>query len=159
VVVGDGRSTVEELIFAEYGRRLADDSGLPLKPLKLDLDCVYTLEAGGLGLDDVVAAGREIPVKTATNFGGARESETFRGVLAPELVRDVVGAATALGLRLAGVDVITPDAGLPLATAGGAILEANPVPGLMHHYNVADRAAATRVAVPVLAALLDNTGG
>jgi cyanophycin synthetase len=156
-VVGDGTSTVEALILAEYERRLAESDGrLPLKPLKLDLDCVYTLEAHGVGLDDVLAEDREVPVKTATNFGGARESETYAGTLAPELVADVLLTAELLGLQLAGVDVLTADPSVPLRDTGGAILEANAVPGLLHHYNVADRAGATAVAVPILAALLGD---
>jgi predicted nucleotidyltransferase len=33
------------------------------------------------------------------------------------------------------------------------VLEVNPIPGLQHHYNVAEPEAATRVAIPVLEAL------
>jgi D-alanine-D-alanine ligase-like ATP-grasp enzyme len=55
-----------------------------------------------------------------------------------------------VGLRLAGVDVITPDASRPLEEAGGVVAEVNGTPGIHHHYHVADRANATPVAVPIL---------
>src|SRR3954471_12599556 len=59
-------------------------------------------------------------------------------------------AALAVGLRLAGVDVITPDASQPLERAGGVVAEVNGTPGIHHHYHVADGANATPVAVPIL---------
>ena len=62
-------------------------------------------------------------------------------------------AAATLGVRLAGVDVVAPDVETPLVASGGVVLEVNPIPGLQHHYNVAEPEAATPVAVPVLEAL------
>jgi D-alanine-D-alanine ligase-like ATP-grasp enzyme len=48
---------------------------------------------------------------------------------------------------------VAPDVERPLAESNGVVLEVNPIPGLQHHYNVAEPEAATRVAVPVLEAL------
>jgi D-alanine-D-alanine ligase-like ATP-grasp enzyme len=48
------------------------------------------------------------------------------------------------------VDVVAPDVGSSLATSNGVVLEVNPIPGLHHHYNVAEPEAATPVAVLVL---------
>ena len=59
-------------------------------------------------------------------------------------------AADAVGLRLAGIDLITPDLGASLTDSGGSVIEVNSGPGLHHHYHVADAGRATRVAVPVL---------
>jgi cyanophycin synthetase len=59
-----------------------------------------------------------------------------------------------VGLRLAGVDVITPDASRPLEEAGGVVAEVNGTPGIHHHYHVADPANATRVAIPILGKVL-----
>jgi D-alanine-D-alanine ligase-like ATP-grasp enzyme len=55
---------------------------------------------------------------------------------------------------LAGVDVVTRNLSVPLESNGGVILEANPIPGLFHHYNVSNSATATPVAIPILEALL-----
>ena len=43
-------------------------------------------------------------------------------------------AAQAVGARLAGVDVITPDITLPLGEAGGVVIEVNTTPGYYYHY-------------------------
>jgi cyanophycin synthetase len=150
-VSGDGRSTVEELIAAENGRRLAEGhrSGL----LRIDLDCVFTLAGQGLGLASVPAAEKEVVVKTASSENRTQENETVRDA-SPELIAETAQAVRAIGLRLAGVDVITSDARLPLAETGGAVIEVNGTPGLDYHYDVSDPASATRVAVPILSRLL-----
>ena len=43
-------------------------------------------------------------------------------------------AAAAVGARLAGVDVITPDPSAPLGEAGGVVIEVNAAPGHYYHY-------------------------
>lgn len=63
-------------------------------------------------------------------------------------------AARASRLRLAGVDLVTPDRTRPLGEMSGAVLEVNGTPGLHYHYQVADLDQATPVAVPILDALL-----
>ncbi|HXH97475.1 MAG TPA: hypothetical protein VNH40_09730, partial [Gaiellaceae bacterium] len=93
-------------------------------------------------------------VKTASNVSGRRECSTFRQPISRELLAEARSAANALGVRLAGVDVVTIDVSSSLAGSGGAVLEVNPIPGLFHHYNVADPDRATRVAAPIVEALL-----
>ena len=153
-VTGDGRSTIDELIAAENDRRLLAGGDAGLELLTVDLDCVFTLEHAGLALSSVPPAGTEVAVKTVTNQSGADDNETVRERPAPELVDEALAAVDAVGLRLAGVDVITSDPSRPLADTGGAVIEVNGTPGLHHHYQVADREKAVRVAVPVLRKLL-----
>jgi len=153
-LTGDGTSTIEALLFREFERRIAaggDAAGY--KPPIVDLDCLFTLAAGGHRLGEVLQAGRSIVFKTATNYSGRDKTETVEASLVGGIVEPARRAAEVLGVRLAGVDVITTDPRRPLAETGGVVLEVN-TPGLDHHYNVADPTRATRVAVPVLAALL-----
>jgi cyanophycin synthetase len=151
-VVGDGASTIEELMFAEYARRLADPT--TWKPFPVDLDCLFTLELQGLRPSSVAGPGQTVIAKGATNISGRSECSTFRGEISPAVLATVRTAAAALGVRLAGVDVVTADLSSSLQASGGVVLEVNPIPGLFHHYNVADPAFASRVAVPILEALL-----
>jgi cyanophycin synthetase len=72
------------------------------------------------------------------------------------LVDEARAAVEAVGLRLAGVDLITGDLSGRLAEAGGAIIEVNGTPGLDYHYDVADPERATRVAIPLLHRLLSE---
>jgi cyanophycin synthetase len=152
-IVGDGTSTIEELMFAEYDRRLAMDTAEGMKPFPVDLDCLFTLERQGLGLATRPPKGTTVVVKSASNISGGRACVTVREPVASEVVHEVRAAAAAVGVRLAGVDVVAPDVKRPLAATNGVILEVNPIPGLGHHYNVAVPEAATPVAALVLEAL------
>jgi len=155
-VRGDGRSTIAELIGAENRRRVAAGGHAGFARLELDLDLLLTLRRAGLRLSSVPLAGVEVQVKTAVSGNAAAENETVRSPISCELLRETVVAAETLGVRLAGVDVITTDLSRPLATTGGAINEVNTLPALLHHLYVADPAAAPRVAVPILRTLLAN---
>lgn len=153
-VVGDGESTIEQLMAAEYERRLGSEGLDGLKPLHVDLDCLFTLAASGHRLDTVLPVGAVVRVKTATNNSSSRECATFTAPVSPDLITHARAAAAAVGVRLAGIDVLTTDPSVSLAESGGVVLEVNPTPGLWHHYNVSAKAEATRVAVPILEALL-----
>jgi cyanophycin synthetase len=153
-LVGDGRASVEQLIARENERRLRAAGAAKLSPLGVNLDMVIALERAGLTLSSVPAAGRRVRLGTVTNNNLVEDNETFHGELAQEILTQARTAQRAVGLRLAGVDVITPDPSLPLAQAGGVINEVNGTPGLHHHYLVADPRRATPVAVPVLERVL-----
>lgn len=99
---------------------------------------------------------QRVQVKSATSENGPHENVTVRARPAAAVVRDAVAAVRVIGLRFAGVDVVTPDLGRDLRDVGGAIVEVNGTPGLRYHYVVAERTSADRVAVPVLNRLLDD---
>jgi len=156
-VTGDGRSTIAELIHAE-NRQRAEVEGLGgLFPITIDLDCVLALEALGLTLRSVPPAGQRVVVKTMANEGGAAQNETVgEADLGRELVDGCIAAAQAVGLRLAGVEVVRSQSATTAAGSGSrwAVLEVNGTPGLHYHYQVADPGNLVRVAVPILEAAL-----
>jgi D-alanine-D-alanine ligase-like ATP-grasp enzyme len=154
-VTGDGRSSLLELILTENQRRL--DTGRPQALMTVDLDCIFTLAAGGRSLKSVPAAGERVMVKSASSENSEEENHTVRSY-AQEVIDECADAVRAVGLRLAGVDVVTPDIDRPLAEAGGTIIEVNGTPGFQYHYQVADRAGATRVAIPILERVLETVG-
>jgi cyanophycin synthetase len=157
-LTGDGTATVEELIAAENQRRRDAQGAAGLSLLDVGLDTIFTLDRQGLRLDSVVPPGATVAVQTVTNDNRIDDTETYRGPLAPELVDAARRAAAAVGIRLAGVDIITPDPSVALEQAGGVVVEVNGTPGIHHHYHVADAANATRVAVPILERVLDELG-
>jgi cyanophycin synthetase len=153
-VSGDGRSTIAKLISAENRRRLesAGEEGPML--LAIDLECVLTLRNAGLTLDTVPVDGAVARVKSVTNQNGRKENRSALDRVSAELVAEAAAAAAAVGVRLAGVDVVTRDPKRSLAEAEGVVIEVNATPGLHYHYFVAPPAAARRVAVPILELLL-----
>jgi D-alanine-D-alanine ligase-like ATP-grasp enzyme len=155
-VAGDGRSTVRELIAAENRRRFAAAAGQRPWLLTADLDAVFTLEAAGLGLGSVPPAGASVTVKTVVNANGPEDNESVRHDVSEALVAEAARAASLVGVRLAGVDVITPDRRSELAAGGGVVLEVNATPGLHYHYEISNAAQGTPVLVPILRRLLSG---
>ena len=154
LLVGDGRSTVLELIEAENRRRLHARGEAGLWLLRVDPDALLTLGRAGLGPGSVVPQDETIQIKSVTNQNRVEDNTTVREPPAPALVAEAAAAAACVGLRLAGVDLVTPSLEGSLAEIGGVVLEVNCTPGLHHHYLVAEPDRATRVAVPILRRLL-----
>ena len=152
-VIGDGRRTVKALLGAENGRRQASQGSGGLSSIDVDLDCLFTLRASGLTLTAVPAAGSHVKVKSALSANGPSENETVHEI-GSELIQEAALAAQAMGVRLAGVDVITPDPLLPLREAGGVVAGVNGTPALEYHYLVDVPERATHVAIPILSKLL-----
>jgi D-alanine-D-alanine ligase-like ATP-grasp enzyme len=156
-VVGDGHSSVAELIAAENDRRIrrAGGRGRP-QLLLVDLDCLFTLEAAGLTVRSVLPAGVHVQVKTSVSQNGPAQNESVvrDGAPAAGLVAEARRAVELLGLRLAVVEIVTPDVSLSLRDAGGVIVEVNAPPGLSYHYDVREPEHAVRVAVPILRRIL-----
>ena len=98
---------------------------------------------------------QRVEVKSASSENGEEENHTVRAS-PQDVVEESAEAVRAVGLRLAGVDLVTPDIRPRLREAGGAIIEVNGTPGFQYHYEVADRASATRVALPVLETVLEE---
>jgi cyanophycin synthetase len=104
----------------------------------------------------VLPEGQTVAVKTVTSQNRISDNETVREPVAPELIEEARLAAAQVGVRLAGVDLITTDLSRSLKESGGVIIEVNGTPGLHYHYQVADQGNATRVAVPILRRLLEE---
>jgi cyanophycin synthetase len=153
-VVGDGRTPVGKLIGAENERRMQHTAGYGRPQLlSIDLDCLFTLEASGLSLRSVIAAGERVQVKTAVSQNSPDENEGIlhgEGAIAPALIAAARTAVDVLGVRLAVVEVVAPDMSRSLQEAGGIVLEVNCPPGLHYHYDIHDSERAVRVAVPIL---------
>lgn len=158
-VVGDGAASIAALIAAENARRFAAAAGERTWLLRADLDAVFTLQNAGRRLSSVPARGERVAVKTAVSQNAPDDNERVApDELAGELVAEAAAAVRLIGVRLAGVDLITTAPGASLTAGGGVILEVNATPGLHYHYDVRDPAHADRVMVPILRRLLAGRG-
>lgn len=147
-VAGDGRRTIQALVEAENAHRLAAHPPSALSLIRLDPDCRAKLRHQGLRLGSVPAPGQVVPVKHVVNQNSARENHVVRDRVHPSIVTLGRRAVSSLGLRLAGVDVLTPNIAAPLPDTGGVINEINTTPGLHHHLLVAR--PEERVPVPAM---------
>ena len=148
VVRGDGHHTVRQLIAAENRARASGGMETSQTLLAIDRDLRHTLRAQGMRLRAVPGMGQVVPLKTVINDNRRDDNQPATGVLCEAIVLAGATAAGAVGARLAGIDVITPDPARPLQESGGAIIEVNTTPGHYHHYT--DPADPGRVARMIL---------
>ena len=136
-VVGDGRSTVAQLVEAQLNidprRGLGED--FPLSPINIDTDgaIVLDLQRQGFSATTVPATGREVMIQRNGNVSIDCTDEVH-----PEVDHMVSLAARVVGLDIAGIDVVAQDISRPLHAQGGAIVEVNAGPGLLMHLKPAE---------------------
>jgi cyanophycin synthetase len=131
---GDGHSAIRQLVAAENADRAARGVEVAQSLIGVDADLRHTLSLQGYHLGSVPAAGVVVRAKTVVNDNRRDENEAATDSLCGGVVEAGAAAAAALGVRLAGVDVITRDPGIPLPESGGAVLEVNTTPGYYYHY-------------------------
>lgn len=133
-VVSDGTSTVDELVERENRRRLEQGIAAAQTLVKRDRELRSTLHEQGLRLGTVAPAGTVVRLKRVVNDNCREDNRAALASVCRAVADAGAEAAAAVGLRLAGVDIITPDPGRPLERAGGVVLEVNSGPGLYYHY-------------------------
>ncbi len=151
-VVADGKSTVRELICQENDTRLKTGSNLAHALIVIDTDVRSTLASQGLKLSSVPAEGRVVTLKAVINDNSQQDNFSAAHLLCKSIIDDGAAAAAAVGVRFAGIDVITSNPHVPLAESGGVILEVNTSPSYHHHYYKRD--GSYPVAVHILPFLL-----
>jgi D-alanine-D-alanine ligase-like ATP-grasp enzyme len=133
-VVGDGESTIKQLVNRENEIRIEKGADVAHVLIATDMDMRRTLLKQGFRLSSVLKKGETAELKTVTNENSRRDNISARDLLCKSIIADGAAAAAAVGVRLAGIDIITPDPVVPLAESGGAILEVNATPSYHHHY-------------------------
>jgi cyanophycin synthetase len=151
-VIADGRSTVGRLVRLANAARLRHGYGLSQGLLTVDLDMKRTLEKRGLSLHSIPAEGTVVTLKTVINENCGSDNTSATHLLCRAIVDAGAKAARTVGVRLAGIDVITGDPGVALEESGGVINEVNTPPNYYYHYHKRD--GAFPVAVHLLERLL-----
>jgi len=159
-VVGDGARSIDTLMRHESAARLrgAYPYGA-LSPLTKDLECVFNLQRQGLTPRDTPAANQRIMVKSVVNQNSRWENHRILEQVHPSIAEAGSRLVTTLGLRLAGLDIMTSEVGIPLADSGGRVNEVNTTPGLHHHVLVAETEKKLPVAELILDRIFASGGG
>ena len=133
-VVGDGSSTVEQLVARlNADPRRGDGHEKVLTRLELDEEADWMLRRAGYGRGSVPGRGVTVWLRAAANLSRGSTAVDVTDLVHPDNRLMAVRAARALGLDLAGVDFITPDVSRSHLDIGGAVTEVNAAPGLRMH--------------------------
>lgn len=149
VVTGDGKSTVENLIDQlnqtkkRRLKRFADH-----RLLKVDGHVDEVLKEQGLTRMSIPKKGQQVALRLNANLstGGTAHAITKYH---PKLGKLAIKAAKAVGLRLAGVDILTPDIN---EAKDATVIEINETPMLQMHF-APDVGKPVDVITPILKAL------
>lgn len=126
-VVGDGRSTVRELIERLSRRRAAATGGESTIPV--DAETERCLSMSDVTFDDVLEEGREIAVRKAANLHTGGSIHDVTEIVHPRLVEAAINAARAINIPVVGIDLMVKSPTEP----DYVFIEANERPGLANH--------------------------
>jgi cyanophycin synthetase len=157
-VVGDGKSTVQELI-DETNRDPNRGEGHDnvLTKITVDRNSLTLLQRQGYTLDTVLPSGEICYLRATANLSTGGIAVDRTDDIHPENVWLCQRVAKIIGLDIAGIDVVTPDITKPLRDVGGVIVEVNAAPGFRMHV-CPSVGLARNVAAPVLDMLFPNGG-
>lgn len=129
-VVGDGRSTIAELLAEANADPQRTPGDGPLYPIVYDEDSERLVRAQGWTPESVPAAGAHVRLKSAASWkaGGTWHDVTDR--IHPDNVEMCVRAIVLCGIEVGGADFMTPDIGRSFREVGGALCEVNVLPSL-----------------------------
>ena len=128
-VVGDGTSTIDELIRAKNAHLEGGDS-LRWSPIRMNRRSRRYLGTQGHRLGSIPAIGSEILLNEMcfADLGG--ELRDVSSSAHPSYAELAIAAAECVGARLCGVDLITTDIGRPWQEVDCALNEVNTTPAL-----------------------------
>ena len=133
-VIGDGVLTINQLIeLVNTDPRRGEHHATMLSKIKLDPVGLAVLAEQGYTPDSVPPIGQMVLIRRNANLstGGTAIDVTER--VHPAVAARAIAAARAVGLDIAGIDIIAHDISRPLEEQGGMAVEVNAAPGLRMH--------------------------
>jgi cyanophycin synthetase len=151
MVMGDGRSTIEELI-NRTNQDPARGEGHEniLTAIKIDEPTKIILAKRNLSLHTILPEGQALYLKNTANISTGGTAVDVTAIVHPQTIFLAERIARLLNLDICGIDIIAKDIENPLSIDNGAVLEVNACPGLRMHLSPTEG-----VAQPVSEAIID----
>ncbi len=133
-VVGDGQSTLEQLIEkTNRDPRRGQGHDNILTRIELDRTSWQLLERQGYTLGTVLPTGTVCYLRATANLSTGGIAVDRTDDIHPENIWLAQRVAKIVGLDIAGIDIVTSDISRPLRETDGVIVEVNAAPGLRMH--------------------------
>ncbi|MCJ8208240.1 cyanophycin synthetase [Mucilaginibacter sp. RS28] len=133
-VIGDGQSTVQELIDKEnqdprrgYGHENV------LTEIKIDRDTMDLLTKKGYTLESIPEADEVVYLKSTANLSTGGTSVDVTDHVHPENIFICERISKVIGLDICGIDIMAVNLTEPITENGGVVLEVNAAPGFRMH--------------------------
>lgn len=133
-VVGDGRSTIQELIDAvNKDPRRGQCHEKVLTTIKVDDITMEMLAQKNYTLETILAMGEELFLKPTANLSTGGTATDVTDEVHPSNISLFERISKILDLDICGIDVMARDLKAPIKEIGGAIIEVNAAPGFRMH--------------------------
>lgn len=133
-VVGDGRSTVAELVeIVNQDPRRGVGHEKVLTKLQLDREASMMLERVGYTADSVPKADEVVYLRSTANLSTGGTATDVTDIIHPDNRDMAERAVRAIGLDVGGVDFLSPNIAESYRRIGGGICEVNAAPGFRMH--------------------------
>jgi len=133
-VVGDGRSTVAELVeILNQDPRRGIGHEKVLTRIEIDAQAERLLARVGYTVDSVPAAGEAVYLRSTANLSTGGTAIDVTDEIHPDNRDMAIRAIQAIGLDIGGVDFLTADITRSYREVGGGICEINAGPGFRMH--------------------------
>ena len=133
-VVGNGKSTIEELIEeTNKDPNRGEGHDKVLTKIQLDRTSYQLLERQGYTLESVPPRGEICYLRATANLSTGGIAVDRTDDIHPENIWLAQRVAKIIGLDIAGIDIVTPDISRPLREVNGVIVEVNAAPGFRMH--------------------------
>ena len=133
-VIGDGKSTIQELIDATNAdprRGYGHEKVLTL--IEIDNQTQRCVKAKGYTLESVLPKDETLYLKSTANISTGGTAIDRTDEVHPENVFLFERIARIIGLDVAGIDIMASNVSEPLSESGGGIIEVNAAPGFRMH--------------------------
>ncbi|MCW3075947.1 MAG: cyanophycin synthetase [Bacteroidetes bacterium] len=135
-VVGDGKSTVQQLVDAENKNpERGTEEKHVLALIKIDEVTKKILSEKNLTVDSVIPAGETLVLKDTANISAGGTAEDVTDSIHPDNKFMAERVAKMFNLNICGIDVMAKAIDVPITREVGAIIEVNAGPGLRMHSN------------------------
>jgi cyanophycin synthetase len=136
VIVGNGTDSIKKLIQLENEHPLRGEGHeKPLSKIPLNHTVICYLEKENLTLQSIPKRGQVIQVAGNANLSTGGKAIDVTDEVHPTIRNIAITAAKAIGLDVAGIDLICQDISRPADQQQTAVIEVNAAPGIrMHHY-------------------------
>ena len=130
-VTGDGKHTIKQLIeiINQDPNRGVGSQKLLVK-IKIDDEVKYLLSRKGYNIKSVLPKNEIVNIRRTANISTGGTAIDVTNIIHPDNSLLAIRSAKAVGLDVAGIDLITPDITRSYKEVQAAIIEANSWPGL-----------------------------
>ncbi|WP_052252169.1 cyanophycin synthetase [Kaistella solincola] len=133
-VVGDGKSTIHELIEeVNLDPKRGEGHENVLTKISVDADTEKILRRKNYDIKSIPAKDEIIILKSTANLSTGGTAVDVTDEVHPENRFLAERVAALLNLDICGIDIITPDIKLPIIQNNGAVIEVNAAPGFRMH--------------------------